>query len=230
MRKKVVLLGFVFFLLIFVQVCLAGTVQFYDLYEITTQDISRQEIMRDFEAFRFRYHGDQMRIGINYIGDDEVSFFITSFDVYPDDNFTLKMFEGKSFDINGDNIVDFSISLDNISVTASKERTLVTFSTTGLISNLEQLDNLTENQIDNNTDDTNKGPSLNDNITVKVIKDDNLSGNLVAIGDLNIVEDKGKPLSAKKFTLMVWLIVLLFITLIVLVFYVIYKKKHHYLE
>jgi len=223
MGKKAVLLGFGFFLLIFVQLCLAGTVQFHDLYEITTQDITRQEIMRDFEAFRFRYNGDQMRIGINHIEKDEVNFFITSFDVYPDENFTLKMFEGKSFDINDDNIVDFSISLDNISIAASRERTLVTFSTIGLISNLEQPINETDNRTDNNV-------VVDNDTAVKVINDDNLSGGLVAIEDLGLVDDRGRPLSAKKFTFMVWLIVLLFIVLIVLTFYTIYKRKHHYLE
>jgi len=229
-RMKVISFSVLILILISLSatLCLAGTTKFFDLYEIKDADITRQELMRSFEAFRFRFNGTLCRIGIDEIKSEEVKFFFTASDVYIGEKFTLQAFSRKSFDLDKDSKVDFSISLDNVTKSSTRERAIVTFSTSGLLEDLyvETDDDMPDNNTTEIIMPDNKAPKQLDKVVEK--EEENLTDDFSLLQDND--EDYKKPISSAKFTLVMWFLVLLLILFIVLVLFAIYKKRHHYLE
>jgi hypothetical protein len=197
----------------------AGTTSFKDLHEIKGIKLTREDMLRSFEAYRFRYEGKLCRISIDAIKKDHADFLFSS-DEYGKEAFTLYEGERKAFDLDDDYIMDLEIILDEVTKTSTNERIRVTFTT--------ESEALTEDspavEIEEELEE--KQQTSEENITEDIPEKKTTTIEFMEEKNDSMVPDK--PMSNTFFTFLIWLIVFLVILLIVVIFIAIHKHKLHF--
>ncbi|MCB9358970.1 hypothetical protein H6503_03500 [Candidatus Woesearchaeota archaeon] len=206
----------------------AGATQFKDIGEIMNEDIYRQDSLRYFEAYRFRYDDIVTRIDIIELRDDEVDFALNSNDRFIDEQFSMKEGDKKSFDLDKDNKVDFSLILDEIELSPTRRRITATF-TTEYISPLTQKP-VVEDDGSLLIPEVNVSDSYNDDsedVEVIITDDDDLGIEYMDSDEQQSasVSDTDKALSEGTFSLIAWILVLLILIIIIAAFFAIEKKR-----
>jgi len=197
----------------------AGAVQFKDLGEITGSAITRTDEMRSFEAYRFRFNGDECRLSIQSIAEDSVDFAFQS-SSYTGEEFSLKIDEFRSIDVNDDGKVDFSIKVSSITKTPSKERAEMTLSTEGILPGKK-------------SNDEGDGPESIEEADIEMpakparnVTDINLTEYSDSLEKQEEAASQPKEVvSSEKFNLAVWAAVALITIIIGGGFYLLYRKN-----
>ncbi len=214
--------GFIVLLVLLVlPICFAGSTQFKDLYEISNKSITRNDTMRAFEAYRFRFNGAEVKLTIDTMTPEKVYFSIIS-NTYEDKEFALEKFSKKSFDLDNDGLVDFTFGLDEIIMSNTKRRITTMFSTEEAMG----IETFELDDIPIVEDDT----VVEEDVKPKNITTENLTDDYELLLDQEEeVEDDSKPMSSMSFNLVIWLIVLLIVVVIGGAFFLLYKKHHEIL-
>ncbi len=233
----------------------AGTSNYKDLYEIKDTSFERTDYLRTFEAFRYRYDGTLCVIGIDSIKTDKVNFFskCDGFNYY--ESFTLLEYDKNFLDINLDNNIDISLTLDDIVYENGKKRIQLTFSTKedDYLSNhiltktntekeisepIQKIENIKQKIVEVTQETTIEEDVETVTVITKeptkvviaepVNKDLELENNIYRKIDQEKEAEQSQPMDADTFALIVWLIVLLIVSGGLSIFFAIYKKKHKY--
>ena len=106
----------------------AAQCKIYDLNEIKDTEIQQDYTFRPCERIRFRFDGEEYNLRLQTFEDGSATFSLRTGSGEPE-SFTLAEFDKKSFDLDHDNIVDFSIVADEIILSATRRRVMLTFQT-----------------------------------------------------------------------------------------------------
>jgi len=211
--------------------------QYKDMGEISEVIKTEQVSLRTFEGIRLRYLDEVATITIDSLQNDSVSLLMKSM-AYGDEVFSLSQYERKTFDLDDDTMVDFSIMLDNITISSTKRRIGVTFSSDDSMAlpTIYSTNNIPSEQIKEvktepvqYEDNIDSGEEQTDEQKTEPI--------VTVIDDFEVMDtendeilsdsDKSeKKISSTTFSIIIWLGVLIVIGLMVFLFFIFHKKKY----
>jgi hypothetical protein len=219
----------------------------------TLINTAEQELVHRFslgepDQFMF-YHGQhEIIIGTTYFGAREAVFWIRSESSYLNDEFILSIYDKKHFDINKDNLIDFSIALDDVDFLSQDKIAYLTLQSYSRFKDSKiSVDGRYANEAEENNNgprfypvffgevikgqtnasDKNNSDEKNSSISSRILLDYSNS-NLFAQGMGNNQDKEIKPVHEMIFNAITVSIIIFLISIISLLFTYFYKSKEDY--